>query len=57
MKKVLSLLAIALLVCATLSVSAQENQEKKISYNMINEYGFYLGGGTQQTNVGLKACS
>jgi len=58
MKKVVSLLVTALLLCATFIASAQDNQDKKVSYNMINEYGFYLGGGSQcgvqQTNLGFE---
>lgn len=47
-KNVFITIMLAVLLLASQSVSAQSGTtpqpEKKISYNMINEYGFFLGG-------------
>ena len=48
------ILSALVLFCGTLSLSAQDNTEKKLSYNIINEYGFYLGGSSWGTNVGFE---
>lgn len=44
------------LVLTSLSLSAQDdaNTGKKISYNMINEYGCFFGGGSWGSNIGFE---
>jgi hypothetical protein len=48
--KCLAVLCIAFL-CGLGSLSAQEQQEKKIAYNFINEYGFFVGKNVGWTGV------
>lgn len=48
------ILSALVLFCGTLTLSAQENTEKKLSYNIINEYGFYLGGSSWGNNLGFE---
>ncbi len=48
--KFLAVLCIAFL-CGLGSLSAQEQQEKKIAYNFINEYGFFVGKNVGWTGV------
>ena len=48
--KCLAVLCIAFL-CGLGTLSAQEQQEKKIAYNFINEYGFFVGKSVGWTGV------
>lgn len=34
---------LVVLLCGISTLSAQEQQEKKVTYNFINEYGFFVG--------------
>lgn len=56
MKKSSSIVLSVLLACAMMTASAQNNSDhgKKISYNMINEYGFFFGGGSNGGNIGFE---
>lgn len=38
-------------ICGISTLHAQEQQEKKIAYNFINEYGFFLGKNVGWTGV------
>lgn len=48
--KTLTLLFVVL-CCGLGSLNAQEQQEKKIAYNFINEYGFFVGKNVGWTGV------
>jgi len=48
--KTLTLLCVVL-CCGLGSLNAQEQQEKKIAYNFINEYGFFVGKNVGWTGV------
>lgn len=39
------------LFCGLSTLSAQEQQEKKVTYNFINEYGFFVGKNIGMTGV------
>ena len=43
--------------CGLGSLSAQEQQEKKIAYNFINEYGFFIGKNAGWTGVFINGIS
>lgn len=43
--------------CGLNTLSAQEQQEKKIAYNFINEYGFFLGKNVGWTGVFINGIS
>lgn len=48
--KTLAVLCFAI-ICGLGSLSAQEQQEKKVAYNFINEYGFFVGKRVGWTGV------
>ncbi|MBP5495841.1 MAG: hypothetical protein J6X98_01545 [Bacteroidales bacterium] len=48
--KTIAVLCIAV-CCGLGSLSAQEQQEKKVAYNFINEYGFFIGKNVGWTGV------
>lgn len=48
--KTIVILCVAVL-CGMETLSAQEQQEKKIAYNFINEYGFFIGKNVGWTGV------
>ena len=54
--KCLAVLCIAFL-CGLGSLSAQDQQEKKITYNFINEYGFFVGKQIGWTGVFVNGIS
>ena len=54
--KCLTVLFIAFL-CGLGTLSAQEQQEKKIAYNFINEYGFFVGKNAGMTGVFINGIS
>jgi hypothetical protein len=54
--KTIVLLSIAAL-CGLGNLSAQEQQDKKITYNFINEYGFFLGKNVGWTGVFINGIS
>jgi len=54
MKKLSSIIAIcslSLLLLSSFSTASAQNSDKKISYNFINEYGFFVGGDNGFTGV------
>ena len=54
--KTLTLLCVVL-CCGFGSLNAQEQQEKKIAYNFINEYGFFVGKNVGWTGVFINGIS
>lgn len=54
--KTLTLLFVVL-CCGLVSLNAQEQQEKKIAYNFINEYGFFVGKNVGLTGVFINGIS
>ena len=54
--KCLAVLSIAFL-CGLGTLSAQEQQEKKVAYNFINEYGFFVGKNVGMTGVFINGIS
>ncbi|MDD6186410.1 MAG: hypothetical protein PUB29_12425 [Bacteroidales bacterium] len=54
--KTLTLLCVVL-CCGLGSLNAQEQQEKKIAYNFINEYGFFVGKNVGWTGVFINGIS
>ena len=54
--KTLTLLCVVL-CCGLGSLNAQEQQEKKIAYNFINEYGFFIGKQIGWTGVFVNGIS
>ena len=54
--KTLTLLCVVL-CCGLGTLNAQEQQEKKIAYNFINEYGFFVGRNVGLTGVFVNGIS
>ena len=54
--RTLNLLCVVL-CCGLGSLNAQEQQEKKIAYNFINEYGFFVGKNVGWTGVFINGIS
>ena len=54
--KAIVVLSVALF-CGMGSLSAQEQQEKKVAYTFINEYGFFIGKNVGWTGVFINGVS
>lgn len=52
--KTIAIISVAVL-CGLGNLSAQEQQNKKIAYNFINEYGFFLGKNVGWTGVFINS--